>query len=403
MSGPGPTRERAPARVLRSLRHDVDMQPFIVIWEVTRACDLVCQHCRADAVHDRHPYELSTDEGRRLLDDIARFGPPHPLVVFTGGDPFMRDDLVELVAYGAGRGLSIALSPSVTPRVDRDALATMKAAGAKAVSLSLDGPDAASHDGFRGVAGVFEATLTAARDVRSLGFRLQVNTTVTRSTVAHLPEVLHQVLGLDAFLWSVFFLVTTGRGSQLQPLDAAETEDVLHWLADVAHHVPVKATEAPHYRRVLLQREAAGLAATLPAGEELAQAFGLGPTYVRLRRSLDQLVADERVATRVPRPPIDVNAGRGFVFVDHVGVAYPSGFLPLPAGSVREQSLVDLYRQSPLLRSLRRPDEFHGRCSVCEFRTVCGGSRSRAHATSGDPLGDDPSCRHVPAGWPPGA
>lgn len=375
-----------PPTIVRQLRHDVDQQPFIVIWEVTRACDLVCQHCRADAVHDRNPFELSTDEGRDLLDQIARFGPPHPLVVLTGGDPFMRDDLVDLVAHGTQRGLHVALSPSVTPRVDRDVLAELRAAGATAVSLSLDGPDAATHDGFRGVDGVFDATIEAARTVRELGFRLQLNTTVTRSTVATLPGVLRHVTDMDAFLWSVFFLVTTGRGSKLQPLDAPETEDVLHWLADVSHHVPVKTTEAPHFRRVVLQRAAAGGGATTPRG----------PLHRRLQEGLDELRATRTLSERVPRPPLDVNAGRGFAFVDHVGGVYPSGFLPLPAGTVRERSLVEIYREAPLFRALRRPDGFGGRCGRCEFRTVCGGSRSRAYALAGDPLAEDASCVHQP-------
>lgn len=381
----------SPRTLVRTLRHDVDAQPFIVIWEVTRACDLVCQHCRADAVHQRSPFELTTDEGRALLDQMAQFGPPHPLVVLTGGDPFVRDDLADLVAHGCAQGLSMALSPSVTPGVDRGVLAEMRAAGAKAISLSLDGPDAATHDGFRGVDGVFDATIEAARTVRELGFRLQINTTVTQSTVGRLPEVLDQVLDFDAFLWSVFFLVTTGRGAQLQALDAGETEDVLHWLVDVSRHVAVKTTEAPHFRRVVLQRD-------LSRAPDVAAAFGLGLTYTHLRSGLDEIRDRRPVRDRVPRPPIDVNAGRGFVFVDHVGAVYPSGFLPLPAGSVRDRALVDIYRHSPLFRSLRRPDEFHGRCGSCEFRQICGGSRSRAYAVSADPLGDDPSCIYVPAG-----
>jgi radical SAM protein len=376
---------------VRHLRHDVDQQPFIVIWEVTRACDLVCQHCRADAVRDRHPFELTTAEGRALLDDIARFGPPHPLVVLTGGDPFTRRDLVDLVAHGAALGLHVALSPSVTPRLDRGALTELRAAGAGSVSLSLDGADAVIHDGFRGVDGVFAATLDAAELVRELGFRLQINTTVTQTTWPGLPEVLRRVVDLGAFLWSVFFLVGTGRGAHLQALSADEVEDVLHWLADVAHHVPVKTTEAPHFRRVVLQRAQA-------ATDAPAAPFGLGPIYRDLRGQLDALRLRQPLPERVPRPPLDVNAGRGFVFVDHLGAVYPSGFLPLPAGSVRDRSLVELYREAPLLQSLRRPDGFGGRCGVCEFRTVCGGSRSRAYVSAQDPLAEDPSCSYQPIG-----
>jgi MoaA/NifB/PqqE/SkfB family radical SAM enzyme len=264
----------------------------------------------------------------------------------------------------------------------------MRAAGARAVSLSLDGPDAASHDGFRGVDGVFDATIDAAHTGRERGCRLQLNTTVTRSTVDGLPDVLRHVVDMGAFLWSVFFLVTTGRGSQLQPLDAPQTEDVLHWLADVSHHVAVKTTEAPHFRRVVLQRAAAAAQGAVPAPR--------GPLHQRLHEGLDELRAARTLDDRVPRPPIDVNAGRGFAFVDHVGGVYPSGFLPLPAGSVRERSLVEIYREAPLFRALRRPGGFGGRCGSCEFRTVCGGSRSRAYALTGDPLAEDASCVHQP-------
>jgi radical SAM protein len=350
------------SRPVRSLHLDVHDRPFLVIWEVTRACELACRHCRADAIRQRHPLELTTDEGRQLIDDLAALGPPRPILVLTGGDPFERDDLTQLVAHAASAGLTVALSPSVTPSLTRERLADLRAAGASAVSLSLDGATAATHDGFRGVGGVFDATLEAAATVKELGFRLQINTTVTAGNAHELPAILDHVEALEAGLWSVFFLVPTGRGEGLVPLAAEEVERVLHWLADVADRVPVKTTEAPHFRRVLLQRPAAGAGG--PRGRT--------------------------------RPPLDVNAGRGFVFVDHLGTVYPSGFLPVGVGNVRATPLTEIYRTAPLLRSLRDPDAFTGRCGVCEFRNVCGGSRSHAYAVSGDPLGDDPTCVHLP-------
>jgi AdoMet-dependent heme synthase len=375
---------------VRSLRHDPATRPFLVIWEVTRACQLVCQHCRADAIRDHHPLELTTEEGRRLLDDLADLGPPRPLVVLTGGDPFERPDLEELVAYGTARGLHIALSPSVTPRLTRPALTRLRDAGAKAVSLSLDGAGAATHDGFRGVDGVFAATLDAARLVRELGLRLQINTTVTRRTVEELPAVLRLVLEADAAMWSVFFLVPTGRGEDLDALDADGTEDVLHWLHDVSRLVAIKTTEAPHHRRVVLQRAALEATGGTPR---------TGPRYARLcAASTDLLAPDIAPARRAARPPIDVNAGKGFVFVDHVGAVHPSGFLPLPCGSVRDRPLSTIYREAPLLRLLRDPDVLGGRCGVCEFRRVCGGSRSRAYATTRDPLAEEPTCSYQPDG-----
>lgn len=375
-------------RPVRTLHHDVADRPFIVIWEVTRACALVCAHCRADAVLHRNPLELSTEEGKRLLDDIAGYRHPRPIVVLTGGDPFERPDLAELVAYGTGAGLHVALSPSVTPKLTADVLVGLRAAGAKAVSLSLDGATAATHDGFRGVPGVFDRTVAAAAMVREAGFRLQVNSTVTKANVHELPAMLARVVELGATLWSVFFLVPTGRGALLEPLPAEDVEEVLHWLHDVSDVVPIKTTEAPHYRRVAIQRAAV---------DDVDAAFPPGPLRTSLRAAAADLL-DGHERRRRPRPPIDVNAGRGFAFVDHLGLVYPSGFLPVSAGSVRDRPFSDIYRHSELLQSLRDPARFGGRCGRCEFRDVCGGSRSRAFAVYGDVLAEDPACSYRPAG-----
>jgi AdoMet-dependent heme synthase len=386
-----PHHQRTPTdRSIRTLRHDLDERPFIVIWEVTRACSLACAHCRAEAIPARHPHELTTADGRSLLDDLASYGPPRPMVVLTGGDPFERPDLAELVAHGTDAGLHISLAPSVTPRLTRPTLAELRLAGARAIALSLDGADATSHDGLRGVPGVFEATLDAAEAVRDLDLRLQINTTVTASNVFELPHILRRVIDLEAGLWSVFFLVPTGRGAHLPALDADEIEEVLHWLHDVSGHVAVKATEAPHYRRIAIQRN---------ESSDIDADFPVGLLRAALRTSTEALIGqhatDERPA-RLPRPPLDVNAGRGFAFVDHLGKVYPSGFLPLPAGSVRTGSFPEIYRNSPLLRALRAPDGFGGRCGRCDYRTVCGGSRSVAFAATGDPLAEDPSCAYQP-------
>lgn len=366
--------------VVRHLRHDAGDRPLITIWEVTRACALVCQHCRADAQTRAHPRQLTTVQGKSLLDDIAGFGAPYPIVVLTGGDPFERPDLPELVRYGSSLGLHVALSPSVTPRLTPDVLAELRDAGATAVSLSLDGATAGTHDDFRGVPGVFDDTLRAASWVKEAGFRLQVNTTVTRSNVHELPEVLRTVLDLGASLWSIFFLVPTGRGAALQALSAPEVEDVLHWMHDVSDLVAVKATEAPHYRRVAIQRA---------RGDDAE----LGTLHQMLTAATADL-GEGRQRRRAPRPPIDVNSGRGFAFIDHLGDVYPSGFLPQRCGNVVEQGFREIYRTSPLLQALRDPAGFTGRCGTCEFAQVCGGSRSHAFAVTGDMLGDDPTCVH---------
>jgi radical SAM protein with 4Fe4S-binding SPASM domain len=286
----------------------------------------------------------------------------------------------------------MALSPSVTDRLTRPVLEELHEAGAKAVSLSLDGATANTHDSFRGVEGVFDATLEAARTVREIGLRLQINTTVTRGNVLELPLMLKHVLDFGASLWSVFFLVPTGRGKDLQPLTAAEEEEVLHWLHDVSDLVAIKTTEAPHYRRIAIQR--AGFDAEEVS--DLDTAFPVGPLRAQLRAVTAELLSGHEPRRRRPRPPIDVNSGRGFAFVDHVGVVYPSGFLPTAVGSVRDRSFPEIYRDSEMLQALRKPDGFGGRCGQCEFRAVCGGSRSHAYATTGDPLAEDPSCAYQP-------
>ncbi|WP_435299543.1 TIGR04053 family radical SAM/SPASM domain-containing protein [Timonella sp. A28] len=370
---------------VRRLHHDAGERPMITIWEVTRACALVCQHCRADAQHHRNPKELSTVQGKALLDDIAGFGKPFPIVVMTGGDPFEREDLEELVAYGHAQGLHMALSPSVTPRMTPQRLKALRDAGASAMSLSLDGCTAQTHDAFRGVPGVYDATVTAAGWVKEAGFRLQINSTVTRKTVHELPDLLRQVIDLGAALWSVFFLVPTGRGQSLDALTPQEIEDVLQWLHDVSDLVAIKTTEAPHYRRVVIQR----------ATHNYEQ---YGDLYSWLTEHTAEL-RDERNelgALRTPRPPIEINSGRGFAFIDHVGDVYPSGFLPQQCGNVKEESFKDIYRTSPTLKSLRQPDTFDGKCGVCGFNALCGGSRSHSYAVTGNLLASDPTCVYQP-------
>lgn len=380
-----------PGPVVRTLRHDAGERPFIVIWEVTRACGLVCRHCRADAQHVPHPRQLTTEQGQALLDDVAAFGAPRPIVVLTGGDPFERADLAELVAHGTAAGLSMSISPSVTPKLTAERLAELRAAGARACSVSLDGACANTHDAFRGFTGTFDATLRAAAMIRDSGLRLQVNTTITRGNVAELPRVLSTVLGMSAAMWYVFFLVPTGRGSSLEALTPKDKEDVLHWLHDNSTRIAIKTTEAPQYRRVALQRsEARRLGQPMPA---------TGALHARLTAATFELLGPSPLAARKPRAPMAVNAGSGFAFVDHCGDVYPSGFLPVCCGNVTEEGFRTIYRTAPLLVALRHPDGFGGKCGVCEYHDICGGSRSYAYAVTGDPLAADPSCGYVPDCW----
>lgn len=342
--------------------------PRRAYWELTRACDLACRHCRAEAVPDRDPRELTTEEGRRLLEQLTEFGAPPPHVVLTGGDPLKRPDLWELGERGVSLGFPLSLAPSGTPALSREAIERAKSLGVEAISLSLDGPDAERHDGFRRVPGCFARTVEAASAVLEEGIPLQINTLVTAETQNDLPALFSLVQELGVSRWSLFFLISVGRGRGLQNVTPDRCERLLHWLYDRSREVPfvITTTEAPHYRRVAWER----------------------------------MSGEGRSAGEIRRSPLGrsfgMRDGNGIMFISHVGDVQPSGFLPLVAGNVRSQSPVEIYRDAPLFLSLRRAGEFGGRCGRCEFRGICGGSRARAFAAAGDPMAEDPLCPYDP-------
>lgn len=356
---------------------DFDRAPFTIAWEVTRACAYACFHCRADAQHRRDPRELTLDEGRALIDDLAGFG-TRPILVLTGGDPLMRPDLFDLAAHADAAGLRVSLTPTATALVTRERMATARASGIRRVAFSLDAPTADVHDRFRGFSGSFARTMTGMRAAAAEGLALQVNTTVYADNAASLPDMVPLLQEWGVVQWSVFFLVPTGRGTQLPMLDAAGHERVLRWLHDLTGITgfDIKATAAPHYRRIALQQ-----AAQAAAGDRLDGLAGAGFQY----------------ADGLDRPMKGVNDGRGFMFISHTGDVTPSGFLPLVAGNVRERSAVEIYRDAPLFRQLRDPALLTGKCGRCGFKEVCGGSRARAFGVHGDYLAEDPSCAYVPA------
>jgi radical SAM protein len=342
-----------------------DDAPFMVFWETTQACDLVCKHCRADARPGRDPDELGFQEGVRLLDDVRAMG--CPLVVLTGGDPAKRPDLVDLVRHGSAIGLRVALTPSATPLVTPRLLHDLAGAGLARLAVSLDGAGPATHDGFRGVAGSFARTLEILREARRAGLTTQVNTTVTDLNVDELERIADEIAALDVTLWGVFFLVPTGRGQALRVLDPDAAEAVLERLAAIAQVAPfdVKTTAAPHFRRVLLQH--------------------------RVRRR--EIVG---VTDGIGRAARGVNDGQGIVFVSHRGEIYPSGFLPVACGSVRDEGIAAVYRGHPVFVALRDAERLEGKCGACEFRRVCGGSRARAYAMTGSLFAEDPACAYEP-------
>jgi radical SAM protein len=381
-----------PTAPIRTYRHDVSQRPLIVIWEMTQACPLACLHCRAEARPERDSGELTAAEARDLMAQVAEFGSPPPVFVLTGGDPFQRPDLFDLVRQGTELGLPVAVSPSGTPTLTAGRLAGLRDAGARAISLSLDGSTPPVHDRFRGVRGVFDATMQAWQAARELGLKVQVNTTASGHNLEDLADIAALVSRLGAVSWSTFLLVPTGRGALLPALTARQAEDVLNFAYDAGEFVPSRTTEAHHFRRVVIQREIL----RRHRADHVA-ALGLGELYLRLRQRLGDLGLPRREARR---PPVNINAGQGFVFISHRGAVHPSGFLPLSAGSVRSGRLADIYRASPLFADLRDHGKLAGRCGACEFAPVCGGSRSRAFAVTGDPYAEDPWCAYQPGTFP---
>lgn len=340
---------------------DFDHAPFLVIWETTQACDLACKHCRASAMPGPFPGELSTDEGKRLIEQVAGMGTP--LLVLSGGDPASRNDLIELVAYAKSRNLRVATVPAATPRLTFDLVKRLKEAGLDQIAFSLDFPRAELHDAFRGVPGAFDKTLQAIQWAHHVGLPPQINTCVWDESRHYLAETVELAERLRIVFWEVFFLVPVGRGNMIRGLTPEACEQAFEILAaaQAKKKFVVKVTEAPHYRRFLAQRH------------------------------------EKEIGRGGPLAGKAVNAGNGFLFVSHLGEIFPSGFLPLSAGNVRKTSLATAYRDTPLFQSLRDPDRLVGRCGRCPFKTLCGGSRSRAFALTGNPLDTDPWCGYDPA------
>lgn len=356
---------------------DCNETPFIVIWEVTQACDLACVHCRACAQPRRNPFELSTAEAKNLINNVAELRAP--VFVLTGGDPLKRPDIYELVEYATSRGVRTSLTPSATPLLTREALVRLQACGLARLAISLDGPTAEIHDAFRRVPGSYEWTLRAVRWAREIGLPAQINTTITRHNLAQLDDIIALLQTLDIVLWSVFFLVPTGRGQSIDLISAGEFEQVFAKLYQTSQRVQfdIKSTEAQHYRRFLLQKRTEARRGGQPDAA-LAKVFGATS------------------ADGIGRAPRGINDGKGFVFISHLGEVFPSGFLPVSAGNVRQRSLAELYRRSPLFLSLRDSANLKGKCGICEFREVCGGSRARAYAVSGDMFAEEPNCVYQP-------
>ena len=362
---------------------DFNQDPFIVIWELTRACQLHCLHCRAEAQHTRDPRELTFEEGKTLIDQIYEMN--NPMLVFTGGDPLMREDVFEIASYAIQKGIRVSMTPSATPNVTKGAIEKAKEIGLSRWAFSLDGHNAEIHDHFRGTSGSFDLTMERIKYLHELEIPVQINTTISQYNKEYLEDLASLVESLDCVLWSVFFLVPTGRGLVKDMISPVEHEKVFVWLYQLSKKVSfdIKTTAAQHYRRVVIQQK---------KREKRQQQENEGIQY------LDALT--ERGMTGsidgLGRAPKGVNDGNGFIFISHIGDVFPSGLLPIKVGNVREHHLADIYRESPILQNLRNPDLYKGKCGVCEFRNVCGGSRSRAYAMTGDYMESEPFCVYIP-------
>jgi radical SAM protein len=362
-----------------------DERPFIAIWETTQACDLSCVHCRACAQPLRNSLELTTDEAKRLIDEIAAM--EVPVFVLTGGDPLKRPDIFELVQYATDQNVRISLTPSATPLLTRESIVRLKECGLARLAVSLDGPTAAIHDAFRRVPGSYQWTIDAVRWAREIGLPVQINTTITRHNLTMIDDIISLLETLDITLWSVFFLVPTGRGSDIDLISAEEFEQVFQKLYETSQRAlfDIKSTEAQHYRRYLLQRRTE----LRLLGQESAPVFNRFPQF-------KQMPDTGGAPDGIGRAPRGINDGKGFVFISHLGEVYPSGFLPISGGNVRRQSLAEIYRNSPLFCSLRDSKNLEGKCGVCEYREICGGSRARSFATTGDLFAEEPCCVYEP-------
>jgi radical SAM protein len=357
---------------------DFNERPFIAIWEVTQACDLACVHCRASAQPDRHPMELSTDEGKHLIDQIAAL--QVPVFVLTGGDPIKRPDLFELIGHAHSAGVRVSLTPSATPLLTREIVVRLKEIGLARLAVSMDGASAETHDAFRGMSGSFARTLDVVRWANEVGLPVQINTTFSRRNIPEIDAIVALMESLNITLWSVFFLVPTGRGKLDDLLNADEFEQVFAKIYSLSKNAifDIKTTEAQHYRRFLLQQRVA----------ERRAGAGIHATQ-------------EKAEDNIGRAPRGLNDGKGFVFISHTGEVFPSGFLPLSAGNIRHQPLDEIYRESPLFQSLRDTAKLEGKCGACEFKEICGGSRARAYALTGNPNGEEHCCAYNPKGYVP--
>lgn len=338
--------------------------PQLIAWEITGACNLRCEHCRGASTGRRDPDELSTDEAFELIDEIVAFA--SPILILSGGEPLMRDDVYDIARHGIDRGLRVVLATNGT-LIARDVAHRLRDIGIARVSVSIDGTDAETHDAFRGMPGAFDGAMRGISEILDAGISLQINTTISNKNIDQIPGILDLSIGLGADALHIFLLVPTGRGREEDEIPAIEYERILNWFYDQQKKVKIqlKATCAPHYFRIMHQR-------AKKEGISIHGGHGFG---AMTRGCL---------------------GGTGFCFISRIGEVYPCGYLPVLAGNVREEGFREVWDHAKVFEDLRDVSKLEGKCGICEYKMICGGCRARAYAATGDYLAEEPYCVYQP-------
>ncbi|MGC8726497.1 MAG: TIGR04053 family radical SAM/SPASM domain-containing protein [Thermoplasmata archaeon] len=361
---------------------DFNMKPILIFWETTKACDLACKHCRASAITNALPDEMNVDQSINFINQIKDFGPPYPVLILTGGDIMKKNGLEIILQKTKELGIPVSMSPSATPLLNENAFEMMKRYGVKSLSLSLDGARAETHDWLRGIDGTYERTIRLSKEIISRGFTLQINTAVFRRNVYELPYILKILIDNRIKTWEVFFLIKTGRGIDREDLNADEYEDVNNFLEFASRYgIVIRTVESPIFRRIMFERQ--------------SSEYNGGQIYKSLVEKTKEILGGP--SGKVMGHTSNTRDGKGIIFVSHNGDVNPSGFLPLKLGNVKEKSIVEIYQNNEILRKLRDPSNFKGRCGACEYGDICGGSRSRAYSYYGDIFQEDPNCSYIPS------
>ena len=373
--------------------------PRLVFWETTAGCNLACIHCRRITVADQLlPQDLNTQEAFDLVDQIAAFS--RPIFVLSGGEPLFRPDIFEIARYAADAGLIVALATNGT-LIDTPTALKIKDSGIRRVSISFDGADAPTHDIFRGE-GTFDLAITGMRHLAEIAVPYQINTTVARHNVHQMPETLALAKGLGAVALHLFLLVPVGCGVEIaddQQISPEEYESVLNWMydAEMEGGIELKATCAPHYFRIVRQRQAEerrnGIIRQRPQSMHRQRHTGGGHPGGNGHSGGNGHPGGSQVMNAMTKGCL---AGTGVVFVSHRGEIFPCGYLPVEAGNLRREPFQDIWERSPLFTDLREPDLLGGKCGICEFKRVCSGCRARAYGMTLDYLGEEPFCTYEP-------